>query len=131
MKKRAENILIIIVIILYLKLMTLEYNGPLELMILFIIIVTIVDHIKRTYIKIICKIVGLILFITIGTNMVFDQQYSIGKQLGYELGYKLSNMALLEINLREYANSICPYKENSHEYEGFIIGFQEGFTYEK
>ena len=30
------------------------------------------------------------------------------------------------INIQEYANSICPYEFGSNEWKGFIMGFIEG-----
>ena len=64
------------------------------------------------------------LFVIIGGITIRTEQYNNGKYIGYALGNKMNVQA--NINIQEYANSICPYEYGSNEWKGFIMGFIEG-----
>ena len=117
-------IVIAIALIIYMGLMTGEYNNSLEVLVVFVSIIAILDQVKPRNKKILCLLVSFIVFVIIGGFTIRTEQYNNGKYIGYALGNKMNVQDY--INIQEYANSICPYEYGSNEWKGFIMGFIEG-----
>ena len=139
-KNKRRNVLeyilygiIAIFLIIYMGLLTGDYNQSLEVLVVFISIITVVDQIKKKPFKIVCIIAIFVMFVLIGGMTIREEQYNKGKDLGYSLGMKLKEVENISITsvVFEYADEICPYEFGTNEWKGFMMGFQDGYTKNK
>lgn len=128
-----EYILYVIIslfLIIYIGLMTCNYNTSLEVLIVFVSILITADQIKKKRVKILIIILIFSVFVIVGGVTIRKDQYQIGKELGYSLGKELNKQDIINSTnvVFEYADRICPYEYGTNEWKGFIMGFQDGFT---
>lgn len=136
-KNRKRHILeyilyaiIALFLIIYIGLMTGNYNTSLEVLIVFVSILITADQIKKKRVKILIIILIFSVFVIVGGVTIRKDQYQIGKELGYSLGKELNKPDIINSTneVFEYVDRICPYEYGTNEWKGFIMGFQDGFT---
>lgn len=136
-KNRKRHILkyilyaiIALFLIIYIGLMTGNYNTSLEVLTVFVSILITADQIKKKRVKILIIITIFSVFVIVGGVTIRKDQYQIGKELGYSLGKELNKQDIIKSTnvVFKYADRICPYEYGTNEWKGFVMGFQDGFA---